>query len=78
MLRRSMIGNTSGMSNLAITASGVVHHRRNDLQSGAMLMNAGNNNPSASASGNHAAYKASLVSHFAEDLDRRRSVFYNF
>lgn len=31
-----------------------------------------NNNPGNNASGNNAAYRASLVSHFAEDLDRRR------
>lgn len=74
MLRRSMSGNA--MNNMAMTSTGGMVHggmhiRRND-SSGSMMGTNNNNNPGNNASGNNAAYRASLVSHFAEDLDRRR------
>lgn len=57
-----MSGN-SGLNNLA-NSSGFA--RRNADQDGM------GNNASARSGGNSAAYRASLVSHYAEDLDRRR------
>jgi len=74
MLRRSMSGNT-GLNTLAQTSGGMI--RRND-SSGKLYMNPnGNSNgPSngSSTDGSKAAYRANLVSHFAEDLDRRRRI----
>lgn len=63
MLRRSMSGN-SGLNNLA-NSSGVVRRSERD-GTGA--------NANVSSGGADAAYRASLVSHYAEDLDRRRRV----
>lgn len=71
MLRRSMSGN-SGLNNLAMNPSSGVHFRRSDQTGGTMMGLLSNNNTGASTGGNNAAYRASLVSHFAEDLDRRR------
>jgi hypothetical protein len=62
MLRRSMSG-SSGLNNLSHSASFV---RRNNEREGM------GNNVGVSPGGNNAAYRASLVSHYAEDLDRRR------
>jgi hypothetical protein len=62
MLRRSMSGN-SGLNNLANSSSFV---RRNNERDGM------GNNVGVSPGGSNAAYRASLVSHYAEDLDRRR------
>lgn len=62
MLRRSMSG-SSGLNNLSHSASFV---RRNNDRDGM------GNNAGVSPGGNNAAYRASLVSHYAEDLDRRR------
>lgn len=62
MLRRSMSG-SSGLNNLSHSGSFV---RRNNDRDGM------GNNVGVSPGGNNAAYRASLVSHYAEDLDRRR------
>ncbi|XP_045033686.1 hemocyte protein-glutamine gamma-glutamyltransferase isoform X1 [Daphnia magna] len=62
MIRRSMSGN-SGLNNLANSSSFV---RRNNDRDGM------GNNVGVTPGGNNAAYRASLVSHYAEDLDRRR------
>ncbi len=62
MLRRSMSG-SSGLNNLA-NSSGVI--RRNNDRDGL------GTNVGVSPGGSNAAYRASLVSHYAEDLDRRR------
>lgn len=62
MLRRSMSGNLSLNTSLAAT-SGVV--RRNDPSGSG-------GNAGMGSSGSKAAYRVSLVSHYAEDLDRRR------
>ncbi|XP_057379991.1 hemocyte protein-glutamine gamma-glutamyltransferase-like [Daphnia carinata] len=62
MLRHSMSGN-SGLNNLA-NSSGFP--RRNNEQDGM------GNNAGVRSGSNNAAYRASLVSHYAEDLDRRR------
>ena len=64
MLRRSMSGN-SGLNNLANSSN--VMRRNNDRDRDGMGNNAG-----VSPGGSNAAYRASLVSHYAEDLDRRR------
>ncbi|XP_046458775.1 hemocyte protein-glutamine gamma-glutamyltransferase-like [Daphnia pulex] len=61
MLHRSM--SNSGLNNLAHSSSFV---RRNNDRDG-MGTNAG-----VSPGGSNAAYRSSLVSHYAEDLDRRR------
>jgi hypothetical protein len=61
MLHRSM--SNSGLNNLAHSSSFV---RRNNDRDG-MGTIAG-----VSPGGSNAAYRASLVSHYAEDLDRRR------
>ncbi|KAK4036206.1 hemocyte protein-glutamine gamma-glutamyltransferase [Daphnia magna] len=62
MLRRSMSG-SSGLNNLAKSSSFI---RRNNDRDGM------GNNVGVSPGGSNAAYRASLVSHYAEDLDRRR------
>ena len=64
MLRRSMSGN-SGLNNLANSSN--VMRRNNDRDRDGMGNNAG-----VSPGGSNAAHRASLVSHYAEDLDRRR------
>ncbi|XP_046646771.1 hemocyte protein-glutamine gamma-glutamyltransferase-like [Daphnia pulicaria] len=61
MLHRSM--SNSGLNNLAHSSSFV---RRNNDRDGM------GNNAGVSPGGSNAAYRASLVSHYAEDLDRRR------
>ncbi|EFX71341.1 hypothetical protein DAPPUDRAFT_111732 [Daphnia pulex] len=61
MLHRSM--SNSGLKNLAHSSSFV---RRNNDRDGM------GNNAGVSPGGSNAAYRASLVSHYAEDLDRRR------
>ena len=69
MLRRSMSGN-SGLNNLATSSSGIIRTRPDQM---------GHSNTSTtSGSLGNAAYRASLVSHFTEDLDRRRRVERNF
>jgi len=61
LLRRSMSGN-AGLNTLGNSSSGII--RRPEQT---------NNTPNQAPLGN-AAYRASLVSHFTEDLDRRRRV----
>lgn len=62
MLRHSMSGN-SGLNNLANSSS---FSRRGNDQDGM------GNSVGVRPGGSNAAYRASLVSHYAEDLDRRR------
>ena len=62
MLRRSMSG-SSGLNNLANSSSMI--RRPNDREGM-------NSNVGVSPGGHQQAYRASLVSHYAEDLDRRR------
>nr|CAH0102530.1 unnamed protein product [Daphnia galeata] len=62
MLRRSMSG-SSGLNNLSKSSSFIRRNNDRDVMS---------NNVGVSPGGSNAAYRASLVSHYAEDLDRRR------
>ena len=66
MLRRSMSGN-SGLNNMGGLGNSSSMIRRPNEQRDNMSNNAG-----VSPGGNQQAYRASLVSHYAEDLDRRR------
>ena len=62
MLCRSMSG-SSGLNNLSKSSSFIRRNNDRDVMS---------NNGGVSPGGSNAAYRASLVSHYAEDLDRRR------